>query len=57
VVGPKAFVLAVTEVQARARARSRGRVRERWPAVELPVAAAHDLDRLGCDCWWGGGGR
>jgi hypothetical protein len=55
-VGPKAFVLAVAEVQARPRARSRGRERGRWP-VELPVAAAHDLDRLGCDCWWGGGSR
>jgi hypothetical protein len=49
-------VLAVVKVRVASTSSGSRRRRGRWPAVELPATAALDLDRLGLQCRWGGGG-
>jgi hypothetical protein len=49
-------VLAVAEVQVASTGSGSRRRHGRWPAMELPAAAAPPLDRLGLRCRWGGGG-
>jgi hypothetical protein len=49
-------VLVVAEVQVASTGSGSRRRCGRWPAMELPAAAAPPLDRLGLRCRWGGGG-